>query len=67
MGWRREKKETRTARLNRSQQRHSVSQWSKQALTIQEAKEILRHANIQTTGDIYAGLPLEAKEQHSSA
>jgi integrase len=41
--------------------RHSVSQWSKQALKLEETKEILRHASIQTTSDIYKGLPLEAK------
>jgi integrase len=41
--------------------RHSVAQWSKQALKLEETKEILRHANIQTTSDIYKGLPLEAK------
>ena len=41
--------------------RHSVSRWSKQALTLQEAKELLRHANLQTTSDIYKGLPLKAK------
>lgn len=41
--------------------RHSVSQWSKQSLTLQEAKELLRHANLQTTSDIYKGLPLSAK------
>ena len=28
---------------------------------MEETKEILRHANIQTTSDIYRGLPLEAK------
>lgn len=41
--------------------RHSVSQWGKQALSLEETKEILRHSNIQTTSDIYKGLPLEAK------
>jgi len=30
-------------------------------LKLEETKEILRHANIQTTSDIYKGLPLEAK------
>jgi integrase len=41
--------------------RHSVSQWGKQVLKLEETKEILRHANIQTTSNIYKGLPLEAK------
>lgn len=40
---------------------YSASQWSKQALKLEETKEILRHANIQTTSDIDKGLPLEAK------
>jgi len=43
--------------------RHSVSQWGKQALNLEETKEILRHSNIQTTSDIYKGLPLEGKRE----
>ena len=41
--------------------RHSLISWGKQALSIQETKDLARHANLGTTSDIYAGLSLEAK------
>lgn len=41
--------------------RHSLSAWGKETLKLEETKELLRHANLQTTSDIYAGLTLEAK------
>ena len=41
--------------------RHSLSSWGKQVLTLEETKELVRHANIQTTSDIYGGLSLDAK------
>jgi integrase len=41
--------------------RHSLSAWGKQALKLEETKELLRHADIHTTSDIYGGLSLEAK------
>ena len=41
--------------------RHSLSAWGKEALKLEETKELLRHSNIQTTSDIYGGLSLAAK------
>ena len=41
--------------------RHSLTSWGKQVLTLEETKELIRHANIQTTSDIYGGLSLDAK------
>jgi integrase len=41
--------------------RHSLTSWGKQVLTLEETKELARHANIQTTSDIYGGLSLDAK------
>jgi integrase len=41
--------------------RHSVSQWSKQALKLEETKAILRHGSYKTSSDIYKRLPLDAK------
>ena len=41
--------------------RHSLSAWGKEALKLEETKELLRHANLQTTSDIYGGLSLDAK------
>jgi len=41
--------------------RHSLSSWGKQILTLEETKELVRHANIQTTSDVYGGLSIEAK------
>src|SRR6202007_2955301 len=41
--------------------RHSLSSWGKEALKLEETKELLRHANLQTTSDIYGGLSLDAK------
>jgi integrase len=41
--------------------RHSLSAWGKQALKLEETKELLRHSNVQTTSDIYGGLSLAAK------
>ena len=41
--------------------RHSLASWGKQILTLQETKELSRHANLQTTSDIFAGLSLDAK------
>ena len=41
--------------------RHSLSSWGKEALKLEETKELLRHSNVQTTSDIYGGLSLEAK------
>jgi integrase len=41
--------------------RHSLSAWGKEALKLEEAKELLRHSNVQTTSDIYGGLSLDAK------
>jgi len=41
--------------------RHSLSSWGKEALKLEETKELLRHANLQTNSDIYGGLSLNAK------
>ena len=41
--------------------RHSLSAWGKEALKLEETRELLRHSNIQTTSDIYGGLSLAAK------
>jgi integrase len=41
--------------------RHSLSSWGKEALKLEETKELLRHSNVQTTSDIYSGLSLDAK------
>jgi integrase len=41
--------------------RHSLSSWGKEALKLEETKELLRHSNVRTTSDIYGGLSLEAK------
>jgi len=41
--------------------RHSLSAWGKEALKLEETKELLRHSNVQTTSDVYGGLSLEAK------
>jgi integrase len=46
--------------------RHSLSSWGKQVLTLEETKELVRHANIQTTSDIYGGLSLDAKRAAQS-
>jgi hypothetical protein len=35
-------------------------------LTLEETKELVRHANIQTTSDIYGGLSLDAKRAAQS-
>jgi len=43
--------------------RHSLSSWGKEALKLEETKELLRHANLQTTSDIYGGLSLAAKRR----
>jgi integrase len=43
--------------------RHSLSAWGKEALKLEETKELLRHANLQTTSDIYGGLSLAAKRE----
>ena len=43
--------------------RHSLSAWGKEALKLEETKELLRHSNVQTTSDIYGGLSLEAKRK----
>ena len=40
---------------------HNLTSWGKQVLTLEETKELIRHANIQTTSDIYGGLSLDAK------
>ena len=41
--------------------RHSLSAWGKEALKLEETKELLRHSNVQSTSDVYGGLSLEAK------
>jgi integrase len=41
--------------------RHSLTSWGKQALSLEETKELARHADIQTTSNIYGGLSLDAK------
>jgi integrase len=41
--------------------RHSLTSWGKQVLTLEETKELVRHANIQTISDVYGGLSLDAK------
>jgi integrase len=41
--------------------RHSLSAWGKEALKLEETKELLRHSTVRTTSDVYAGLSLEAK------
>jgi len=46
--------------------RHSLTSWGKQVLTLEETKELARHANIQTTSDIYGGLSLDAKRAAQS-
>ncbi len=43
--------------------RHSLSAWGKEALKLEETKELLRHSNVQTTFDIYGGLSLAAKRE----
>jgi integrase len=46
--------------------RHSLSSWGKEVLTLEETKELVRHANIQTTSDIFGGLSLDAKRTAQS-
>lgn len=46
--------------------RHSLTSWGKQVLTLEETKELARHANIQTTSNIYGGLSLDAKRTAQS-
>ena len=46
--------------------RHSLTSWGKQVLTLEETKELARHANVQTTSDIYGGLSLDAKRTAQS-
>jgi integrase len=46
--------------------RHSLTSWGKQVLTLEETKELIRHANIQTTSDVYGGLSLDAKRAAQS-
>jgi integrase len=41
--------------------RHSLTSWGKQVLSLEETKELDRHADIQTTSNIYGGLSLDAK------
>lgn len=41
--------------------RHSLTSWGKLALSIEETRELARHADIQTTSNIYGGLSLEVK------
>ena len=41
--------------------RHSLSARGKEVLSLEETKELARHANTQTTSDIYGGLSLGAK------
>lgn len=41
--------------------RHSFSSWGKEALKLEETKELLRHENLKTTSELYGGLSLEAK------
>ena len=45
--------------------RHSFSSWGKEALKLEETKELLRHENLSTTSELYGGLSLEAKRQAS--
>jgi len=46
--------------------RHSLTSWGKQALSLEETKELARHADIQTTSNIYGGLSLDAKRAAQS-
>jgi integrase len=41
--------------------RHSVAEWAKRALKLQEAKELLRHEKESTTSEIYGGMSLKDK------
>lgn len=41
--------------------RHSFSSWGKEALKLEETKELLRHENLKTTSELYGGLSLDAK------
>lgn len=41
--------------------RHTLSAWSKEILSLEEAKSLLRHENISTTSNVYGGLELETK------
>lgn len=41
--------------------RHSFSSWGKEALKLEETKELLRHENLKTTSQIYGRMSLDAK------
>jgi integrase len=41
--------------------RHSVSAWAKKAVTLEEAKQLLRHEKLQTTSEIYGGMDMDEK------
>jgi len=43
--------------------RHSASRWAKGTLKLEDAKELLRHADIATTSNIYGRMPLEEKRE----
>ena len=43
--------------------RHSVSSWGKEALKLGQTKELLRHASLATTAELYGDLNLEAKRE----
>ncbi len=43
--------------------RHSVSSWGKETLRLSQTKELLRHASLATTAELYGDLNLEAKRE----
>ena len=43
--------------------RHSVSSWGKESLKLGQTKELLRHANLATTSELYGDLNLDAKRE----
>jgi integrase len=45
--------------------RHSFSSWGKEALKLEETKELPRHENLSTTSELYGGLSPEAKRRAS--
>ena len=43
--------------------RHSVSSWGKESLKLGQTKELLRHASLATTSELYGDLNLDAKRE----
>jgi hypothetical protein len=52
--------------LSLEQNLHSVSSWGEAALKLEETKELIRHASVATTSDLYGGWTSRSSGQRNS-